>query len=675
METISNVQPSPTIPTSAEVIPQTLVPQDRWSREKHIKLVNIIGEPLAGIITRSRIKDSDVASASKYLYVNFLSEMEPRKLIKALEEEGWIISMQEELNYLHGFYGVSDGCEECIIEWENFKGGDKASSQSMVDTKPLAEPSFTRLVVELAKLFEDPEQSLIPPSKEVNVDDTHDKSLSRASVQPITQPKAPTDLKTNNKRIPSSSKPKSPYKVRVILLKKQVAETQHAKVTVAIADTTKSLVASKLVEEQKHQLLTAEAEKEEVKDDGFKAMEEVTFEQIMDEVDSKTQDVKEGDASESFSGLRSMPDDNLASISGFESQDSTDHVSEEDIEALHAFADKPTLLDPFGHLHAELGILNTKIDQLESKISKKVSEDMKSSVPVIVVDTLKEQLPGLLSDALKDTLPKLVKDFIKSYVSKSISEELPQVEAQQKSLKRLMLMGRCRRKNNLESPAKEKDAQHPDQTNREQDLGTTTIAIVQGEQPSAQVVPNEGQSPFVNEEKSLSIMPKPPNVTEASKMTLDQFTKHLSKTTSSIFSPTPPREPTPPRDSTKRKEEKKLGLPPPPALATFGMTEEEKKRKRTEILKEVFVTENITFDWMQRNLIPPPRVVLIEGLFINEPKSGIFFMNRNTNIAFQREKIVDEMFRKMIYVIEARSDCTKARETVEKNLDFIWARM
>ncbi|GJV93194.1 retrovirus-related pol polyprotein from transposon TNT 1-94 [Tanacetum coccineum] len=64
-EPISDVQPSPTISSSAQ---------------------------------RSRIRDSDVASASECLYVNFISEMEPKKLIEALEEEGWIIAMQEELN-------------------------------------------------------------------------------------------------------------------------------------------------------------------------------------------------------------------------------------------------------------------------------------------------------------------------------------------------------------------------------------------------------------------------------------------------------------------------------------------------------------------------------------------------------------------------------------------------
>nr|GEZ64504.1 retrovirus-related Pol polyprotein from transposon TNT 1-94 [Tanacetum cinerariifolium] len=74
------------------------VPQDRWSREKQIELVNIIGEPLAGITTRSRIRDLEAASAHECLYVNFFSEIEPKKLIKALEEEGWVFAMIEELN-------------------------------------------------------------------------------------------------------------------------------------------------------------------------------------------------------------------------------------------------------------------------------------------------------------------------------------------------------------------------------------------------------------------------------------------------------------------------------------------------------------------------------------------------------------------------------------------------
>ncbi|GJU44677.1 hypothetical protein Tco_1201943, partial [Tanacetum coccineum] len=261
--------------------------------------------------------------------------------------------------------------------------------------------------------------------KEVNANDTADKSLSRASMQPVTQSKASTDLKTKKKRIPPSSKPKSSYKVKVILIKKQVAKTQQAEVIEAIADATKNLVASELAEEQGNQPLTAKAEKgqrmailnlitnsqclsnkfmhaldknveEEVKDIGFVAMEEVTFERIMDEVDSKAhgaqenvespydteskikiiksyqaatisgslfihqnssydqeKDVEEGDASESLFGLRSMPNDDLASISGFKTQDSADHVSKEGIDTLHTFANNSSQSDPVGHLHAE----------------------------------------------------------------------------------------------------------------------------------------------------------------------------------------------------------------------------------------------------------------------------------------------------------------------------------
>nr|GEV18102.1 retrovirus-related Pol polyprotein from transposon TNT 1-94 [Tanacetum cinerariifolium] len=82
----------------ADSISSPPVPQDRWSRDKHIDLVNIIGKPLAGIITRSKIRDSDVASASECLCVNFLSDIEPKRLIESLKEDGWVLAMTEELN-------------------------------------------------------------------------------------------------------------------------------------------------------------------------------------------------------------------------------------------------------------------------------------------------------------------------------------------------------------------------------------------------------------------------------------------------------------------------------------------------------------------------------------------------------------------------------------------------
>ncbi|GKC01173.1 hypothetical protein Tco_0987309 [Tanacetum coccineum] len=131
---------------------------------------------------------------------------------------------------------------------------------------------------------------------------------------------------------------------------------------------------------------------------------------------------------------------------------------------------------------------------------------------------------------------------------------------------------------------------------------------------------------------------------------------------------------------------KKLGLPPHPTLATFGMKTKEKKRKRTQFLKEAFVTEDISVDGMNRNFIPPPEIIPIEGLVIKELESGIFFMNTNMDIVFQRgsefhltptvqliriqnqikvdSEIVNEIFRKLIYVIEAR----KIRLSIEEPL-------
>ncbi|GJW57798.1 hypothetical protein Tco_0104529 [Tanacetum coccineum] len=149
------------------------------------------------------------------------------------------------------------------------------------------------------------------------------------------------------KRIPPSSKPKSPYKVRVILPKKQIVKTQHAEVTVATADTIKSLT-SESVEEQGNQPSTAEAEKvldqnvTEEKDAAFVSIEEVAEEQSnpydteseIKVVKSyftshipKAQDQIMHDSDESAdvqedSDYESIPEDDLRSVSRFENTNS-----------------------------------------------------------------------------------------------------------------------------------------------------------------------------------------------------------------------------------------------------------------------------------------------------------------------------------------------------------------
>ncbi|GJY67157.1 hypothetical protein Tco_0469395 [Tanacetum coccineum] len=182
---------------------------------------------------------------------------------------------------------------------------------------------------------------------------------------------------------------------------------------------------------------------EEVKESGLESLGDVTFEQIMDEYDQTNkaaqevpespydteseikiikrfqicqadadaqitflgsepydmeidQTSKKDDSDETDFGLQSMPDDDLASLSGFQAEDSDDEAQS----------------DPLGHLHEELRTLNTKVDQLKSSISKKVTDDIQSSVPSIVDDALKANLPGLLLEALKNTLPQMIKDSI-----------------------------------------------------------------------------------------------------------------------------------------------------------------------------------------------------------------------------------------------------------------------
>nr|GEV08386.1 retrovirus-related Pol polyprotein from transposon TNT 1-94 [Tanacetum cinerariifolium] len=550
----------------------TLIPQDRWSREKHIELVNIIGEPLAGITTRSRIRDSKAASMHECLYT-MVSKPYGKPIIRLkwvfrnkIDEEGVVTKnkarlvakryRQEEgidydetfahisrleairifLSYAsymgftvyqmdvksaflnekmfeevyveqpHGFensdfpnhvcrlnkalYGLKQarrawyqanpkeshlvavkrifkylksGAEYAVaagycaqVLWIKSQLADYdvlydnviifcdnisviAISNNPVlhsRTKTSAEPSFTRLVAELgmlnikklvsdkkrlninclrsfdiqqkwkkksksspsyflgwmnlcplhkkssylpldclfvAKIYQEPEQSLIHSSEEVNADDTADKSLSKASEQPVTQSKAPTDLKTKKNKIPSSSQPKSPRKVRITLLNKQVAETQHAEVKVATADATKSLEASELAEEQGNQPSTAKAEKfmhepekiVEMKEDAVDhSMEIPTVEQLLDEVDKQIKIMHNSDESADY---ESMPEDDLRSVLGFKDVDSEDIQGNNVSQFDHTFPDHNasveclSLPDHMDHICEEVSSHHSKI--------------------------------------------------------------------------------------------------------------------------------------------------------------------------------------------------------------------------------------------------------------------------------------------------------------------------
>ncbi|GJS49015.1 retrovirus-related pol polyprotein from transposon TNT 1-94 [Tanacetum coccineum] len=74
---------------------------DRWLKDQHIKLINIIDDPIEGMLTRSMVAKLTAASYSECLFIDFLSEIEPKKVSEALKHLGWVDAMQEELNQLY----------------------------------------------------------------------------------------------------------------------------------------------------------------------------------------------------------------------------------------------------------------------------------------------------------------------------------------------------------------------------------------------------------------------------------------------------------------------------------------------------------------------------------------------------------------------------------------------
>ncbi|GJX37572.1 retrovirus-related pol polyprotein from transposon TNT 1-94 [Tanacetum coccineum] len=486
--------------------------------------------------------------------------------------------------------------------------------------KPLAsEVALTSHMLKVAKIFQEPEQSLILSSEKVNADDGADKSLSGTTVQPLTQPKAPTDLKAKKKKIPPSSKPKSSYKVRVILPKKQVTETQHAEETVAIVDATQSLEVSESVEDQVNQPKTAEAEKES----GLESIGDVTFDTIMDEIDQKNKvahekpespydteseikiikrflprqhddddaqitflgvepshfeygqsnSTKHGDSDSDY-GLRSMPDDDMVSLTGFETPNSIDDDSQEGTaETFYVSADMAAQSDPLGNLHEELHTLNTKVDQLESSISKK------DSIKQSVSDSFEDKLPVFDAQShgfvtLQQDLSKVIKNKLGVSVRNKVRKGMQAVSNKLTSVQSTMATN-SQHVQDLRSMFKDmvlllKAAENNPPINEENALVLHVIVEKCSEENTSEKNVSDDEPPIkklkflIPTSSSIlsptplkSILPEPIPKPNTTKMTIDQFTEHLNKTTSSIFSPTPLREPTPLRDPTPPRDESK----------------------------------------------------------------------------------------------------------------------
>ncbi|GJX34400.1 retrovirus-related pol polyprotein from transposon TNT 1-94 [Tanacetum coccineum] len=103
-----DVEPAPTlISPSTKINHDTPDPQDKWSRDKHILLVNILDEPQVGVTTRSRVKDSKAASTHECPYVNFSQRLNQNRVIETLKEERWVIATREWIDYDETFAPVA----------------------------------------------------------------------------------------------------------------------------------------------------------------------------------------------------------------------------------------------------------------------------------------------------------------------------------------------------------------------------------------------------------------------------------------------------------------------------------------------------------------------------------------------------------------------------------------
>nr|GEX79533.1 retrovirus-related Pol polyprotein from transposon TNT 1-94 [Tanacetum cinerariifolium] len=108
--TISILTPPLPIPSMV-----TLAPQDKWSQDKDIELVNIIGNPEAEMLTRAMAKQLSAASAHECLFVDFLYEKEPKKVFRNKKDETGIVIKNKARLVAQGY-----NQQECIDYDETF---------------------------------------------------------------------------------------------------------------------------------------------------------------------------------------------------------------------------------------------------------------------------------------------------------------------------------------------------------------------------------------------------------------------------------------------------------------------------------------------------------------------------------------------------------------------------
>ncbi|GJV77117.1 hypothetical protein Tco_1508701 [Tanacetum coccineum] len=419
--------------------------------------------------------------------------------------------------------------------------------------------------------------------------------------------------------------------IKGIISRTQVADTQHDEEPVATADTTQSLDASGSAEELRNQPKPADAKKvqeniverayniveeehDEATDSGFKSLGNVTFEELNVNIEESPfnngSEIKLIHPEEADSDLESMPRDEIESVFGFEAAESDDEKNDKPETKVELSKSEEATTDNVLNELADMATnMNASVHK-PSMLDLVVAGKLDESVPRMVANAFKERMHDLLSNTLKNILTQIIEEFVKQAILK-FDQRVQQTLKEEQSSK-----------------------QAPSTTKPVPPVSTALVVH------SSEEKPTKDEPPF----KRLRVGPLPITkisyrINNSTKQAFMQITRDSDPFNLTIY------------DnfvlkmlgfsewlevhalaSKVKTQAVKLGISPPPQLTAFGLSAAKKKRKRTsEIIKEVFVKENIIMDGMHKTPTLPLGVVPSEGLVIKELESGIFFYNASSS--------------------------------------------
>ncbi|GKD97640.1 hypothetical protein Tco_1381537, partial [Tanacetum coccineum] len=201
---------------------------------------------------------------------------------------------------------------------------------------------------------------------------------SGTNVQPLSQPKAPTAKKSKKKIIPSLTQLKVSKDSREMNPPSTTTHLQATKDYVVTAVPIQSLEASVTAEVQVNQLKPVDTtefmqvpkkivEKEEVAEE--QTLEIPTVAQLLNEVNKAAQETPQSPY-DTKSEIKSMPDVDLRSVSGFEAADSNDTNDNEVSHSAHtshdiAFGERLSIPDHLDHIYEEVSHLQSRLGNME----------------------------------------------------------------------------------------------------------------------------------------------------------------------------------------------------------------------------------------------------------------------------------------------------------------------